>query len=70
MIGDTVALEVKSKSRVSPRDCKGLLALGEEVPLRRKLLVCSEAQRRTTDDGVEVVPIPEFLRDLWEDRLF
>ena len=42
VVGDAVAIEVKAKSRVSARDYRGLLALAEEVPLRRKLVVCHE----------------------------
>lgn len=42
VVGDAVAIEVKAKSLVSARDYRGLLALAEEVPLRRKLVVCHE----------------------------
>lgn len=69
VVGDAVAIEVKAKPRVSVRDYKGLLALAEEIPLRRKLVVCREPRRRRDDHGVEIVPAPEFLRELWEDRI-
>ena len=69
VIGDAVAIEVKAKSRVSARDCKGLLALAEEVPLRRKLVVCHEPRRRRDDNGVEIVPVQEFLDALWSDGI-
>ena len=69
VIGDAVAIEVKAKSRVSARDCKGLLALAEEIPLRRKLVVCHEPRRRRDDNGVEIVPVPEFLSALWSDGI-
>jgi predicted AAA+ superfamily ATPase len=65
VLGDQVAIEVKGKSSVSRRDYKGLLALDEEVPLRRKIVVCLESQPRVTDEGVEIVPVEEFLRTLW-----
>ena len=65
VIGDAVAIEVKAKSRVSVRDYKGLLALAEEVPLERKLVVCHEPRRRRDDRGVEIVPVQEFLQELW-----
>ena len=64
-IGDAVAIEVKAKSRVSVRDYKGLLALAEEIPLRRKLVVCHEPRRRREDRGVEIVPVQEFMDALW-----
>ena len=67
VVGDAVAIEVKAKSRVSARDYKGLLALAEEVPLRQKLVVCHEPRRRCEENGVEIVPVQEFLRRLWAD---
>jgi hypothetical protein len=53
-------IEVKSKSRVSPRDYKGLHALGEEARLKRKIVVCREKTRRRAEDGAEIMPPPFF----------
>lgn len=69
VVGDQLGVEVKSKARVSPRDYKGLLALGEEVKLKRKLVVCGEKQRRRADDGVEILPPSDFFRELWAGNL-
>jgi len=69
VVGDQLGVEVKSKARVSPRDYKGLLALGEEVKLKRKLVVCGEKQRRRADDGVEILPPRDFFRELWAGNL-
>ncbi len=69
VVGDQLGVEVKSKTRVSPRDYKGLLALGEEVKLKRKLVVCGEKQRRRADDGVEILPPVDFFRELWAGNL-
>ena len=44
-------------------------ALAEEVPLRRKLVVCHERLRRVDDDGIEILPVAQFLKTLWEDSL-
>ena len=63
VVGDAVAVEVKAKSRVAARDYRGLRALAEEIPLRRKLVVCNEPRRRRDDDGVEIVPVGSFLDD-------
>jgi len=68
VIGDDVAIEVKAKSRVSLRDYKGLLALAEERRLKHRLVVCRERRTRITDDGVTVVPVSTFLRNLWDGR--
>ncbi len=69
VVDDAVAIEVKAKSRVSARDYRGLLALAEEVPLRRKLVVCHEPRRRREDNGIEIVPVREFLSGLWADAI-
>ena len=65
VVGDAVAIEVNAKSRVAPRDYRGLRALAEEIRLRRKLVVCNEPRRRRDDDGVEIVPVGLFLDALW-----
>lgn len=69
VVGESAAIEVKAKTRVAARDYKGLLALAEEVPFDRKLVVCHEPRRRRDDHGVEIVPVREFLRELWADRI-
>jgi hypothetical protein len=70
VIADEVAIEVKTAERVSHRDCKGLLAFAEEVHLQKRIVVSAERLVRKTDQGVLVMPLQEFLRDLWEGRLF
>lgn len=65
LIGDAIAIEVKATSRVSARDERGLHALNEEIKLKRKIIVCSEPIRRTTEQKIEIIPLPEFLEDLW-----
>ena len=69
LVDDRVAIEVKAKQRVTARDTRGLRALAEEVPLHRKLVVCHERLRRVDDDGSEILPVPQFLKALWEDEL-
>jgi predicted AAA+ superfamily ATPase len=65
VIGDRVAIEVKAKTRVTPRDFKGLLALSEELALERRFVVCGENRRRKDDSGIEIFPVNTFLRELW-----
>lgn len=65
LIGDSIAVEVKAKNRVVPRDERGLLALAEELPLERRILVCQESHRRISEAGTEIVPTEEFLKELW-----
>jgi predicted AAA+ superfamily ATPase len=65
VIGDHVAIEVKGTGRVSRRDYRGLTALAEEVPLKRRLVVCSERLPRREDDGTEIMPAEQFFEALW-----
>jgi predicted AAA+ superfamily ATPase len=69
LIGGRVAIEVKGKSRVGPRDYKGVLALGEELELERRIVVCEEPRRRRDDQGVEILPVAQFLADLWKGKI-
>ncbi|MGH9459669.1 MAG: ATP-binding protein [Vicinamibacteria bacterium] len=69
VVGNEIAIEVKGKSRVSPRDYRGLNALAEEVALARRIVVCHEPRRRVDESGVEIVPVGEFLQNLWNGDL-
>ncbi len=67
LVGDRIAIEVKAKSRVSPRDLRGLAYLREELDLDRMLVVATEPRRRL-DGDVEILPVEDFLDDLWAGR--
>jgi len=69
LIGNLLAIEVKATERVDDRALKGLRALSEEVRLRNQIVVSQERQPRRTEEGVEVLPVEEFLRRLWGDEL-
>lgn len=64
-----VAIEVKSGSNPSKKDFKGFFALEEEFKLARKIVVCSAETPRKTADGVEILPIEVFLRNLWAGKI-
>lgn len=68
LINDEIAIEVKGASRVNRSDLKGLKALDEELHLKRKIVVCTEPEKRKMDD-VDIVPIKHFLKLLWEGQL-
>lgn len=71
VIGDMdVAVECKSARELRRGDLKGLRALADEHPARRRLVVSRIAEPRTTDDGIELVPWEHFCTELWADRLF
>lgn len=65
VVGDRVAIEVKASERVSERDAKGLRALSEDVRLQRRIVVSRERHGWRTEDGIEVMPVEEFLESLW-----
>ncbi|MDX2054916.1 MAG: AAA family ATPase [Polyangiaceae bacterium] len=65
VVGDHVAIEVKASGRVSERDAKPLHQAGEDLPLRKKFLVCTEKNERTLESGVQVLPLARFLERLW-----
>lgn len=69
VIGDEMGIEVKASANVSEKHLSGLRALAEEVPRIRKLVVCLERKARRTEDGIEILPVEEFLRKLWGDAL-
>lgn len=65
LLGGSVAIEVKASARVTERDLKGLRALSEETTLRRRIVVSLESAPRRLDDGTEILPVTEFLSQLW-----
>jgi predicted AAA+ superfamily ATPase len=69
VIGEEVAIEVKATSRVSDSHLKGLRSLGEESIVPKRILVSRDPVRRITSDNIEVIPIREFLRELWSNAL-
>jgi predicted AAA+ superfamily ATPase len=65
VLGDHTAVEAKAKPNVSSQDLRGLRALREEGALRRYVCVCLEPRPRRVD-GIEVLPLRDFLARLWE----
>lgn len=65
LVGSALAIEVKAKEHVTERDLRGMRALASDLPAVRKIVVCNELWRHTTDDQIEILPVEEFLRELW-----
>ena len=68
LIDDQFAIEVKGTSRVSSADLKGMRALAEDLPLRRKIIISSELTTRYVDD-IEIMHYDTFLNDLWSKKI-
>ena len=63
-----VAIEIKSCREVMSRHLKGLKAFSEEFP-RCKLIVVSFDCYRRVSSNVEIIPVQEFLSDLWAGKI-
>jgi predicted AAA+ superfamily ATPase len=66
ILGDHTAIELKASENVAPNDLKSLKALAEEKKLKRYLCVSLEARRRQIGE-VTVLPLQEFLKNLWDE---
>lgn len=67
----TLAIESKAVRKVSAQHLKGLRSLKADHPaVKRRLVVCCEDRRRTTDDGIEILPAGDFVRRLWNGEFF
>lgn len=66
---DIIAIEVKAGANPSKSDYKGLLALEEEFPIQRKIVVCQTERHRRTSEDIEIMPIFDFLKLLWAGKI-
>ena len=64
LLNGEIGIEVKSTRAVNPSDLKGLLALSEDLKLKRRVIVCQEPRPRILG-GVELIPWELFLQELW-----
>lgn len=67
LVGDRLAVEVKATATVSKDELKGLKALQEEKAHKHYVLVCLEPVARLVD-GVRILPIAQFLEELWSGK--
>ena len=63
-----VAIEFKSSDEVKSRHTKGLKAFQEDYPQVKAIIVSMDKYRRELN-GIEVIPVMEFLTDLWNGRI-
>ena len=68
VVGDMhAAIEVKGSSRIGTQHLKGLREIAIDHPaLRRRILVCLEETPRRTEDGIDILPVADFVRRLWQ----
>jgi predicted AAA+ superfamily ATPase len=65
ILDETWAIEVKAKTHITKQDLKGLNALKEEGLCTRYSVVCFAPHRLILDDGIEVIPFAEWVKELW-----
>lgn len=68
LLDEEIAIEVKSTKTVNQNDMKGLIALSEDLKLRRQIIVCRESRPRKIG-AIEILPVREFLDRLWAKAL-
>lgn len=66
ILGDHTAIELKASENIAANDLKSLKALAEEKKLKRYLCVSLEARRRQVGQ-VTILPLQEFLTNLWDE---
>ena len=67
LLGDMqVAIEAKSTTRTHDNHLKGLRSIIIDQPrIKRRIVVSREARARRTSDGIEVMPVEDFVKRLW-----
>ena len=70
VLGDAdVGIEIKSSSEVKESQLKGLKLFGEDYPHARLIAVSLDMYRRR-NNNVEIIPVREFLSDLWAGKIY
>ena len=64
------AIEIKTSKQKSMKDFRGLLAFGEEFPNAKLIAVTFDDAKRIINSKIEVFPWQEFLKQLWNNKLF
>lgn len=68
IIGNKLAIEVKTSKQVNIRHLKGLKALREEGLIENYIVVSRDSDKRMID-GIKVYPWKVFLKELWGNQL-
>lgn len=63
-----IAIEIKSSEEVKSRHTRGLKAFGEDFPDSRQIVVSLDKYKRKVND-IEVMPVMDFLKELWDGRI-
>ncbi len=69
VVGDEIAIEVKSATKISKKHLKGLMAFQQETIAKRFIIVSLDPIHKHLDNDIEVIPYMQFLKMLWNDEL-
>jgi len=69
IVGDKVAIEIKSSSLIQDKHLKGLRRLKEEQILKKYILVSLDKEERVTKDKIYIMPWEVFLKKLWQGNI-
>ncbi len=65
-----IVIEIKSTEHTNPQHLRSLRKLLREGPApRRSIVVSRERAARTTEDGIEIMPLISFLNKLWQGEI-
>jgi predicted AAA+ superfamily ATPase len=65
-----LAVEVKATARPADAHLKGLRALRtDQGSVQHRVPACLEKRARRTEDGIDILPVTDFLRRLWAGEL-
>jgi predicted AAA+ superfamily ATPase len=68
ILGDDIAIEIKSSSNINQRHLNGLKKIAEEYQFKQLILVCNEPFARLHDE-IWILPWKIFLEKLWRGEL-
>ena len=68
ILNDEIAIEIKAKKNISPKDLKGLRALREEVKIKKMYLVYL-GDKILYENDVTIIPFQDFVDKMWADSL-
>jgi uncharacterized protein len=71
ILGNEIAIEVKGKDNVVPKDLKGLLKLKDEVKFKKYIFIyLGENRRMDSSKGIHILNYQNFLERLWAGEFF
>ncbi len=70
IIGNHTAIEVKAGKKITRREHKGLLALQEECRWKNLIIVSLDPVKARFKNGIQHLPLENFLTKLWKGDLF